>query len=162
MAYQTQKPDDKLSTTPIHAPNSGELDALAVLWAEQTGSNQPLGLSEVHRLVCERRSRFGEPNPAYTTVSTYLRKLVGKGLIRELSVHSEETSEREVLRPTTRSPHTAYQSIYGPAEVLGSTFRALADAYPPERRLNSIIDFANANGISAQVISKMEALLLKT
>lgn len=160
MGYHTVKPDYKSGDTTILSPNRGELDALAVLWAEQRSGNRPLGLSEIYRRVCERRRGYGEPEPAYTTVSTHLRSLVKKKLIREIgSSQKKRAPSRGIFTPATRSPGTSYQSIYGPAEVLQSTFRALADAYPPSRRLDAIVDFARAQEIPDQVINKMERLL---
>lgn len=165
MTYQSRlihKPTD----TPINPPNRGELDTLAVLWAEQGSDNLPLRLNEVYKRVCERRRDYGEIEPALTTISTHLRGLVKKKLIREVDTNSDinprKKGNRGLFTPMTRSPYTGYQSLYGPFEVLQTTFRALGDAYPPDRRLEVIVDFARANGIPAEVIDGMEKLLQMT
>jgi hypothetical protein len=155
----------------LPAPNAGELDVLAVLWQEAEGEGRPLQLSEVFRRVCERRRRYGEPEPMLTTVSTYLRKLaVEKGLIEEVlpargggsaGAAGPPVRTRGSYQPRTRSPLTSYRARYGPAEVLRTTLYGLAEAYPPtaQRRLDALLDFAQALGLPAPTLQKITRLI---
>jgi hypothetical protein len=155
----------------LPAPNAGELDVLAVLWQEAEGEGRLLQLSEVYRRVCERRRRYGEPEPALTTVSTHLRKLaVEKGLIEEVvpargggpaAAAGAPIRTRGSYRPPTRSPLTSYRARHGPAEVLRSTLYGLAEAYPPtaQRRLDALLDFAQVLGLPAPTLQKLTRLI---
>jgi predicted transcriptional regulator len=156
----------------LSAPNAGELDVLAVLWREQAAGDQPLQLSEVHRRVCERRRSFHEAEPATTTVSTQLRNLVAKGLIRETTVGrpaGEAPSQdrpiltRSGMKPTTRSPLTSYQALSPPGEVLRGMFTGLAEAYPPEvwYRLTALLDFAGVLGLPDELLHRLVAFVEK-
>lgn len=151
MSYHKEKP---INDHNLASPNPSELESLAVLWAEQKGENKPLKLSEIHKRVCERRHEYGLPDPALTTISTHLIALTNKGLIRRMNSESKSYPDRGILTPSTRSPNTSYQAIYDPSDVLKSTYRALADSYPPNHRLDAILDFANALGISVKVINE--------
>src|SRR5262245_40675977 len=101
---------DQGGSTPLQAPNAGELDVYSVLWAERLGEDRPLRLSEVHERVKERRRGFGEPEPALTTISTHLRALVHKGLAEETLAGVARPGPgprvRGGLTPPTRSPRT--------------------------------------------------------
>jgi predicted transcriptional regulator len=154
----------KTEPTPLEAPNAGELDVYSVLWAERCGDNHPLQLSEVHRRVCQRRRGFGEPEPALTTVSTHLRGLVRKELADE--VHATRTSapppsarSRGSYTPPTRSPLTGYRARHAPGEVLLTTFRGLAAAYPEGQRLEALLDFARALDLSAEGMRQLRELI---
>jgi predicted transcriptional regulator len=146
---------------PLEAPNAGELDVYSVLWAERQGDNQPLQLSEVARRVSERRRAFNEPEPALTTVSTHLRALVRKGLAEE--VLGASTAARPAIRtrggftPPTRSPLTSYRALHSPGEVLRTTYRGLATAYP--ERLDALVDFARAVEMSAEGLRQLQKLV---
>jgi hypothetical protein len=154
---------EKRKIPQLPAPNAGELDVLAVLWQEREGDSQPLKLSEVYKRVCKKRRQHGDPEPALTTVSTHLRKLTEKKLIQEVTGAPASSrsfgQNRGMLTPPTRSPLTSYQAIYGPREVLFTTFKALAAAYPPDRRRDSLVDFAFALGLPGELIQKVQKIL---
>jgi hypothetical protein len=143
-----KKPD--LTVPALEAPNAGELDVYSVLWAERRDEDRPLQLSEVYRRVCERRRSFGEPEPALTTIATHLRRLTGKRLIEELAALRRPAGEQPPVRvrggytPPTRSPLTSYRSLHTPGDVLYSTFCGLGAAYPPQERLQALIDLRTA------------------
>src|SRR5690349_2972730 len=92
--------------------NAGELDCLSALWAQ----GRPLRASDVLQHVTERREQAGEAPPAPTTISTYMRSLLAKGLVREVTVgHGAEGETRRVytrgtrgMIPSLRSPKTGY------------------------------------------------------
>ena len=157
-------------------PNPGELDCLAVLWA----SPEPaLKLSEIHQLVGGRRRRYGEAPPALTTVSSQLRGLVEKGLLVEVTVGEdgrpvEATPEQPVVRvrgavctrgsylaPAKRSPLTGYRAACEPGPALDQIFKDLAEAYPPDRRLQALIDMARCLAVPETTIRQLEELLLQ-
>jgi hypothetical protein len=155
----------------LPAPNMGEVDVLAVLWREQAEGGRPLQLSEVHRRVCERRRAFREAEPATTTISTQLRSLVAKGLIRETTLGrpAEGGDERVPIRtrggmkPATRSPLTSYQAVAAPGEALRGMFTGLAEAYPPDarQRLTALLDFAGALGLPDDMLRRLGAFVEK-
>jgi hypothetical protein len=127
--------------------NVGELDCLTVLWAE----GGPLRVSEIHRKLLLRREQAGEAPPALTTISTYLRSLLDKGLLREVTLGGSGMAYASGTRgmiPTTRSPKTGYEVVHAPGAILKKTFRALAEAYPPDQRHQALIDFARALDLS--------------
>ena len=99
-----------------------------------------------------------------TTVSTHLRKLTMEKKLIEEVVPNRTAGEggppvrtRGGYRPPTRSPQTSYRALYGPAEVLHSTFYGLAEAYPPApaRRLDALLDFARVLGLTAEMVSRV-------
>jgi hypothetical protein len=153
-----------MNREPRQAPGAGELDVLGVFWAEQPGEQRSLQLSEVYRKVCERRRQFGEAEPALSTVSTHLRKLVAKGLLEESSTSRPVARDQPIrfrggYTPPTRSPFTSYRVRYRPGEVLGTTFQGLAAAYPPAQRLEALIDFARALGVSGRLLDGLGRLV---
>jgi hypothetical protein len=142
--------------------NGGELDCLAILWEEGKG----LKLSQLHRLLVERRHKTGEAPPAFSTVSTWLRSLTHKGLLKEVVVGSDQGDEAQAFArdtrgmiPTSRSPRTGYEAIHEPGVVLQKTFKALADAYPPDKRMQSLVDFARALGLPPKTVKELEKWL---
>jgi hypothetical protein len=147
----TRKKDDEVPA--LEAPSAGELDVLSVLWHEQLGDNQLLQLSEIHRRVCERRRQFGEPEPALTTTSGQLRslsdkKLIGPGATQGSGTPRPPLRTRGGYTPPSRASAASYRALHGPGEVLFTTFRGLAAAYPEEKRLDALLDFARALGVS--------------
>jgi predicted transcriptional regulator len=147
----------------LPSPNAGELDVLGVLWEEETQGARPLKLSEIHARVCARRDHHNDPLPALTTVSTHLRALVAKGLIREMMA-SQPTSSRSMrtrgmLTPATRSPLTGYQVIHSPGEVLARTMHGLIFSYPPQQRVEALADFAKVLGLSAGSSERLRQLV---
>jgi hypothetical protein len=146
----------------LEAPNAGELDVLSVLWREQLGGNRPLQLSEIHTRVCERRSQFGDPLPALTTTSSQLRSLVDKHLIAAAtlaSVPRPAVRTRGGYTPPTRASASSYQALHGPGEVLLTTFRGLALAYPESRRLDALLDFARALDLSTEGLRRLAEVI---
>lgn len=162
--------------SPLTPPSPGELDCLAVLWA----SPEPaLKLSEIHRLVGERRQRYGEAPPALTTVSSQLRGLVEKGHLIEVMVREDgelvaASSDLPVVRvrgavrtrgsylaPAKRSPLTGYRVACEPGQAMEQIFRDLAEAYPPGRREQALLDFARNLEFPEKTIKKLERLLRK-
>jgi len=146
------------------APNAGELDVLGVLWREARAGNAPLQLAEIHRRVCRRRQTYAEPEPALTTVSTHLRNLLAKGLIEELAATRAPVAPAPVrtrggYRPQTRSPLTSYRALYPPGQVLFTTFYGLAEAYPPDQRLDALLDFARALGLPDATLGRLHTLI---
>jgi hypothetical protein len=156
--------EKKKNVPPLEVPNAGELEVLAALWAERLEGDRPLKLSEVHRRVCATRREHGDPEPALTTVSTHLRKLTDKELIRAVtatdgSPQRQAGGTRGMLTPATRSPNTSYQALHEPGDVLFTTFRALAAAYPHQRRREALFDFARALDLSGETLQKLHKLL---
>jgi predicted transcriptional regulator len=148
----------------LEVPNPGELEVLATLWAEELAGNRPLKLSEVHRRVCAMRREHGDPEPALTTISTHLRKLSDKDLIRAVKAgdgppQRQAGGTRGMLTPATRSPNTSYQALHQPGDVLFTTFQALAAAYPRQRRREALLDFARALELSSETLQKLHKLL---
>jgi hypothetical protein len=150
------------------APNAGELDVLAVLWEEGQGAGAPLQLHDIWARVCERRRQFGEPLPAMTTVSTHLRNLVGKKLIEDFTATRPPAAAGQPVQPPrfrggytprTKSPHTSYRALYEPGEVLSTTFRGLAQAYPPAARPAALVDFARAMGLPESTLRALKQLV---
>jgi predicted transcriptional regulator len=157
-----KQPQPAPSPPPLEAPNAGELDVYSVLWAERQGDDQAMQLSEVYRRVCERRRRFGEPEPALTTVSTHLRGLVRKALAEEVMGASTAARPAAVrtrggLTPPTRSPLTSYRVLHSPGEVLLTTFRGLAASYPD--KLDALLDFARALEVSEESLRQLRELI---
>jgi predicted transcriptional regulator len=158
-----RKRTESAPAVPLEAPNAGELDVYSVLWAEQQRDNQALQLSEVYRRVCERRRRFGEPEPALTTVSTHLRGLVRKNLAQEVTAASTAARltvrTRGGLTPPTRSPLTSYRALHAPGEVLLTTYLGLAASYPD--KLDALLDFARALEMSEEAMRQLRELIDK-
>jgi hypothetical protein len=136
-------------------PSNSELDCLVVLWTHAAGpeSGKALRVSEIHRDVCERRRANGEPEPTVVTISSQVRSLLQKHLVRSVvsgapdsdAVNREAAFRtRGMLSPATRSPLTAYQFLHPPGEVLQSTFSAMISAYPESERPQALVDFADA------------------
>ena len=114
-------------------------------------------LSQIHQQLNERREKAGDAPAAVSTVSTWLRSLASKGLLIERVLgtsHSAGEPSAYVrtrgMIPTSRSPHTGYEVAHPPGAVLGKTFKALADAYPPGQRAQAIVDFAHALDLSSR------------
>jgi hypothetical protein len=148
----------------LEAPNAGELDVLNVLWREQLGDNQALQLSEIHRRVCERRRQFGEPEPALTTTSSQLKSLSEKTLI---GTGASSAPPRPAVRtrggytPSSRASASSYRALHGPGAVLLTTFRGLAAAYPEEQRLDALLDFARALGVSDECLRGLHEVVAR-
>lgn len=141
--------------TSFTPPSTSELDCLSVLWrgTAAPGSSRAMRVSEIHRDVCERRRQHGETEPTLVTISTQIRSLLQKNLVRCVVAPSgkQDTTAREVnvrtrgmLSPAPRSPLTAYQYALAPGEVLQTTFRAIVEAYPDDERPQALADFAQA------------------
>jgi hypothetical protein len=145
----------------LEAPSAGELDVLSVLWREQLGDNHLLQLSEIHRRVCERRRQFGEPEPALTTTSSQLRALADKKLIGTGTPAADRppVRTRGGYTPPSRASAASYRALHGPGEVLFTTFRGLAAAYPQEQRLDALLDFARALGVSEECLRGLQEVV---
>jgi hypothetical protein len=143
----------------LEPPNAGELDVLNVLWEEQLGENQALQLSEIHRRVCERRREFGEPEPALTTTSSQLKSLSQKQLIGAAAPgpapRPAAVRTRGGYTPQSRGSASSYRALHRPGDVLLTTFRGLAAAYPEEKRLDALLDFARALGVSEACLREL-------
>ncbi len=120
-------------------------------------------LSELHRAIIHRRRGNSEPEPALTTVSTYLRNAVAKGLLQEVRISKDgktvskaNKSDRGALAPT-RSPNTAYRAAMTPREVFHSTITAIAAAYPSDKRLGLLADVASALEVPKQVQRQIDS-----
>jgi hypothetical protein len=157
-----------MSTGVPQDPTTGELDCLAVLWEEQElkgDQNCALRLSEIHERVCKRRAAYGEPPPALTTVSTYLRSALAKQLLVEV----RRTDDGKVMPMSgirtrgalsaSRSPQTAYQTRTDPRDVFKPTFEAIIHSYPPGKRLQALSDFAEAMGLPEKTLREIEKLV---
>jgi predicted transcriptional regulator len=147
-------------------PNTGEIDCLAVLWeARAQDPARVMKLSEIHEKVAQRRQEFGEPPPALTTVSTYLRSALAKRLLVETRLDDQGKATPLVAVRTrgalssSRSPKTAYRPAYEPGEVFRSTFQAIASSYPQSKRNQALVDFARAMDLPAETVKKIEKLL---
>jgi predicted transcriptional regulator len=148
----------------LPSPSAGELDVLGVLWEEQLLENRPLKLSEIHKRVCLRRLEQSDPEPALTTVSTHLRSLLAKGLIQEVLAPSRSSPRpnvrtRGMLTPSTRSPLTGYLALYPPGDVLLRTMHGLIVSYPVPQRVESLLDFGRALGLSKKNTEKLKQLV---
>jgi predicted transcriptional regulator len=149
-------------------PTAGELDCLAVLWeAQETMGDRPcaMRLSEIHEGVCKRRESYGETAPALTTVSTYLRSALAKQLVHEVRRAEDGTVMPLVGIRTrgalsaSRSPQTAYQPRVNPSEVFKPTFVAIIHSYPPGKRIQSLIDFAEAAELPQKTVKEIQKLV---
>ena len=148
----------------LAAPSAGELDVLNVLWSEQLAGGQPLQLSEIHRRVCERRRQFGEPEPALTTTSSQLKSLADKKLIGDgtpPSTAEPPVRPRGGYTPRARGGANSYRALHGPGEVLFTSFRGLALAYPEPLRLDSLLDFARALGLSKAGLRDLQEVVAR-
>ena len=146
-------------------PTTGEIDCLAVLWDAREQGTLALKLSQITERVTERRKHFGEPPPALTTVSTYLRSAAAKRLLDEVRLLDDGSimpisgmRSRGALS-ATRSPRTAYRPVFGPGQVFQRTFEAIIQAYPPGRRGEALGDFAKALGLPKKTIEAIQALV---
>lgn len=143
-------------------PTTGELDCLAALWEAQEQGSDALKLSEIKNRIATRREQFGEPPPALTTVSTYLRSAAAKRLLDEVrllddgSVMPITVARSRGALSATRSPRTAYRPAFSPGAVFHRTFEAIIQAYPPGSRTEALADFARALGLSKE---KVDAIL---
>lgn len=146
-------------------PTTGELECLAVLWLAEEQGARALRLSQIRKLIEDRRERFGEPSPALTTVSSYLRGAAAKRLLDEVRLMDDGSVKplsgvrsRGTLS-AARSPRTAYRPMFDPGEVFQRTFEAIIQAYPPSRRMEALIDFAKALGLPDEKIEAIRALV---
>ena len=122
-------------------------------------------LSELHRAIIRRRRSNSEPEPALTTVSTYLRSAVAKGLLQEVRISKDgktvskaSKSDRGALAlARARSPNTAYRAAMTPREVFHSTIKAIAAAYPSDERLALLADVASALEVPKQVQRQIDS-----
>lgn len=147
----------------------GELDCLVALWQAQAEGEQALKLSEIHDRIGRRRAALGQGVPALTTISTYLRTLLLKKLVREVTIEdtTQETPRHGAVRvrgivsaqPPARSPRTGYRAALPPGETLKDSFKALADAYPPSARRQAVLDFARALALPDRLIKKLDKAL---
>lgn len=146
-------------------PTTGELDCLAVLWDAREQGTRALKLSQISDKITERRKHFGEPAPALTTVSTYLRSAAAKRLLDEVRLLDDGTvmprsgARSRGALSATRSPRTAYSPAFEPGEVFQRTFEAIIQAYPPGRREEALRDFARAFKLSEEKIAEIQAIV---
>jgi hypothetical protein len=146
----------------LEVPSAGEMDVLHVLWTEHLGSDQALQLSEIHRRVCERRRQLSDPEPALTTTSSQLKSLSEKKLI---GADSPSAAPRPVVRtrggltPASRASASNYRALHPPGDVLFGWFKGLIAAYPQEKRLESLLDFARALGVSAECLHGLQEVV---
>jgi hypothetical protein len=153
---------NKAGAEALEAPSAGELDVLQVLWSERLGEDQALGLSEIHRRVCERRRQMGEPEPALTTTSSQLKSLSEKKLI---GAGTQGSAPRPAVRtrgsytPPSRPGASSYRALHEPGEVLFTSFRGLAAAYPEAKRLDALLDFARALGVSEECLRGLQEVV---
>jgi predicted transcriptional regulator len=147
-------------------PTPGELDCLAVLWeARELEQKDAMKLSEIHERVGKRRQEFGEPPPALTTVSTYLRSATSKRLLEEVRRdESGNTTPMVAIRTrgalsSSRSPRTAYKVSHEPGVVLHRTMQAIIQAYPPGKRHQALGDFARAMGLPPKTVEEIKKLV---
>ena len=150
------------------APSPSELDCLAVVWQSKHEENlTSLRLGEIHRRVAALRTRLGQPEPALTTVSTQVRTLVAKGLLREVLAKEagpisgqpiRVIRKRGMLDSGGRST-SGYEASYEPGEVLSATFRALASAYPVQKRHEALLDFARALDMPKRTLVQLQKFL---
>src|SRR6266545_2366939 len=149
--------------------SGNELDILAALWAAQAEGVPALKLAEIHRRINERRAAMGQAPIQPTTVSTYLRSMSERKLLKQVTVEDAGpegqrqtfTSDVRGLIPTSRSPKTGYEAAHTPAVVLERTFQALADAYPADKRLQALVDFARALGLPQETVDDLDKWLRK-
>jgi hypothetical protein len=145
-----------------------------VFWAS---AEPALKLAEIHRLVGERRQRYGEAPPALTTVSSQLRGLVEKGHLIEVTLREDgevvaASSDLPVVRvrgavrtrgsylaPAKRSPLTGYRVACEPGQAMEQIFRDLAEAYPAGQRQQALLDFARSLDFPEKMLKKLEKLL---
>jgi len=122
-----------------------------------------LQLSEIHRRVCERRAavRRTGAGPHHGT-SSQLKSLAEKKLI---GAATPAPAPRPAVRtrggytPPTRASASSYRALHGPGEVLLTTFRGLAAAYPEEQRLQAVLDVARALGVSRECLRSLHEIV---
>jgi hypothetical protein len=149
-----------------HLEGVGEDDQTAeidVEGREHLHGGRGVRLSDVHRGVMKRREQLGGSLPALTTISTQLRTLKSKGLIRETTIGAAadepERKRRGMLTPTTRSPLTGYRTAYPPEVVLGPTFRELATAFPAGHRAACVLRCVLASGYDQKTAAAVAQVL---
>jgi hypothetical protein len=140
---------------------AGELDCLAVLWQAAENGITAMRLSQIRSEIIKKRQQMGEDAPALTTVSTYLRGALHKGLLEEVRLNGDDIasptsthSARGALRGT-RSPHTAYRARVGPTEVFRGTLQAIVEVYPHAKRLLLLADVADVLDLPTKVRSEI-------
>ena len=141
---------------------AGELDCLTVLWQGKEDGIQAMQLGQIRERITDKRKMNGESTPAVTTVSTYLRNALHKGLIEEVRLDKNGAvselpsngAHRGVLRGV-RSPNTAYRAAANPQDVFGDTLLAIADAYPLKERLLLLVHVAEALSVPKRVVSEI-------
>ena len=147
------------------SPSAGELDCLVILWESAEDGFEALRLSDVRQRMIDRREKMGEPGPAVSTVSTYLRGGVAKGLLEEVRINTSgkvvATSRSRGVMRSTRSPRTAYRAAVTPQEVFRHTILAIAEAYPRSKRLFLLVDVARELGIPDRTISQLDEWVRK-
>jgi len=149
-------------------PTAGELDVLSVLW----NSDSPMRLADVRRTLNDMFESIGEPALASSSVGTFLRRLVDKGLVREISaatgkprgvarVRGAATVDTRKMVGRRRTPNLQYEAAYTPSDVLATTFKSLIASYSDDDRAagRPLVDFARAMGFNDQKISKIRKIL---
>jgi hypothetical protein len=118
-----------------------------VLWsAEEDAALAQPALPRAHKpqqireLLLAHREQRGEDilDPKVTTVSTMLRSMVEKRLLREVRLLPNGTmlvySPGGGLLRGNRSPHTAYQTAFPPEVVLGPFLADIVQLFPAQRK----------------------------
>jgi predicted transcriptional regulator len=123
----------------IQPPSEAEFQVLSALWQHKT----PVGLQEICETVRERLSLTGASAPATTTISTYVRRLIDKGLVRARSVGPVPKLRVGLLAPRAKPRFSMYEPTCEPSELMSATFDTLIQAYHPDERntrpLNDLI-----------------------
>src|SRR2546421_12518422 len=87
------------------------------------------------------------------------KKLIGTG--------SAPATPRPAVRtrggytPPSRASASSYRAEHSLGEVLLTTFRGLAAAYPEEQRLDALLDFARALGVSEDCLRGLQAVVAR-
>jgi hypothetical protein len=62
-------------------------------------------------------------------------------------------------RPPIRSAVKGCRAIHGRGAVLYTTFYGLAEAYPPDQKLDAMLDFARVLGLPEETLQKVVRLV---
>jgi|GEM_PF-5112015 len=145
-------------------PNAtpAELEILQLLWP--LAKDEAKRLSEIHKEVGEFRTKFNQPAPAVTTVSSTLRGALQKGLLKEVrvvegKVHAAPAQGRGLV--ATRSPQTAYQAAVSAADVLLPELEQLAGLCPEGERKTLLVSLLGVFGVKGEAAKEIKAIVNK-
>lgn len=157
----TENPEDLASQAQpeIQPPSEAEFQVLSALWQHDSA----IGLGDICQTIGERYSQAGMPPPATTTVSTYITRLMNKGLVRARSQAGPPTpgSVRLLSRaPRTKPKTSLYETTCRPSDLIAGTFDTLVHAYPPAHRgTRPLLDLIGVMELPPERVAALQCVL---